>query len=264
MFGMAAHDVHAFLEVALAATPEAERPGPPFHRGVPAKPQLGAFGCAGIALFLADAARSAATTRERKRFDAWVASAADVYGRHARGEVREVKRGRDPVPCSLTRAEYDALYESLVATGKYVEWARTDLSPALFVANTAALAAFDLEIGGGGPYGFSAIRNAVRRAAEIAGSRSFLEALDARLLREELRAMLAARRDPRAARVESCLWRAAEEGKATHLLGRLDGGEHVVVFKVGRTWRIFAGPRDDVLATVPDAHMASATAAVLG
>jgi hypothetical protein len=49
----------------------------------------------------------------------------------------------------------------------------------------------------------------------------------------------------------------------THWIGRLDDGRFLLVQKVGARWTVFDGARDDVLATVPDEHMESATQAVI-
>jgi hypothetical protein len=46
-------------------------------------------------------------------------------------------------------------------------------------------------------------------------------------------------------------------------IARLDDGRHALFHKLGRRWRWSTGPRDDVLAMVPEALFADAVAAVL-
>lgn len=109
------------------------------------------------------------------------------------------------------------------------------------------------------------------QALKPAKVKPFLAELDSRLLREELRAVLAKRGDPAASRVTACVWRAASgrarEGRASgaqvsHWLGTLDDGQFILIWKVGARWQVATGPRDDVLATVPNEQMAMAVAAI--
>lgn len=106
-----------------------------------------------------------------------------------------------------------------------------------------------------------------RRAAEAAVKEvehprrgAFLKALDAVLLREDLAAVLDGRFDE--GLVDEVLFRAAEGGRTTHWLGRLKGGKHVLVWKVKGRFHVVHGEKDDVLASVPDAHMRAAITAV--
>lgn len=260
--------VHQLLEAALDAA--ALEPVAP-HGGVDANPQLGSFGQLGAALFVADAIASQVPRTERKRFEQWVGLARAVYAGHARGEGTLVTRGTKTRRTVLSRAELKSLSAALEVDG--VVDARTDLSPALTAANTALFAAHDAEVQAGGPWVGAAMKRciaAVVRALPLAQRRGFVDALDQCLLREELRGMLARRGDERCALVTRCLWRAAagraRGGRAagaqvSHWLGELADGRLVLVLKLGARWEVVAGARDEVLAHVPDAHLAAATRA---
>ena len=82
------------------------------------------------------------------------------------------------------------------------------------------------------------------------------------LLREEVRAVLAKQATLRA-RTTATLWRGAEAGKTALWIARLDDQEHLLVHKVRGRFHTVVGVRDDVLASVPDAHMESAVNAVI-
>ncbi len=258
--------VHTVLQGALDEL--ADKPAPPYHGGVDAKPKLGVLGHAGVALMLADAVAKHVAKADRERFERWSTTARHVYDHHLRGDVTVVKgdtwtrrsleaKAKAALQKELNQGKWGASYlpEQPLVRG---------LSTPLHVGFVAALLAFDLEVGhaGGGPDSTFALRASAGLAARLVGA-PLVPALDAAMLREELRNMLAERSDPHASDVTACLWRAAKDRKVTHVLGRLASSELLLTFKQGARWRVFAGPRDEVLATVPDAQFEAAIEAAL-
>ncbi len=264
--------MHSVLAAAIDAAPPQSRPTTPAHRGVDANPQLASFGFCGVALFVADAIANQVPAKEEKRFTDWVTQARDLYDRHSRAEGSLVKKWTRPRRKVLTK-EANKKLELLLRAGQPFITVTPGLSTALSAANVALLAAYDVEETFGGSMVATGVRTVVARVVrELPPTqvKSFLLELDERLLREELRAVLALRNDPTAARVTACIWRAASgkarEGRAagakvTHWLGTLDDGSYLLIWKVGSRWQVSTGPREDVLATVPNEHMASALAA---
>lgn len=258
--------IHSFLQRALDAVAPAARPPGPHHGGVAAKPELGRLGNTGVAIFLAETVAPKVAVKERKRFADWLTAARTVYDRQARCQVTHHK-GVTWRTRSLSQDEKTALQRSLELEPKTMCYTRTSpgvlaLSPALHIANAAALLAWDLEMGGGGPYANVAVGDAIRHAvALVADPRAFIDQLDRVMLREELRSLVWQRNDPRAPDITACVWRAAANHKTSHSLGTLATGDYLLVFKAGSRWRVFSGPRDEVLATVPDPHFTSAVEA---
>jgi hypothetical protein len=253
--------LHTYLRVALDEL--ADPPALAFQCGVDASPKLGTIGNTGVALFLAGAVARGVARRDRKRFADWIDRARTVYDRHLRNEITTVKKVAVWSRRSLSREDKDAFETSLHVGDRrhigYLPRDRAHLPPAMQVGYVAGLAGFDLEMGGGGPYLTVAIGEAIRHALAAArDARAFVAELDRVIVREELRVMLAERGHAYAPDVEACLWRAASNRKVTHLLGRLASGELVLTFKIGTRWRVFTGPRDEVLATIPDEHFESA------
>jgi len=249
--------LHTYLRVALDRLPDP--PALAFQCGIDASPKLGTIGNTGVALFLADAVAHSVARRDRTRFADWIGRARTVYDHHLRNEVTVVKKVAVWRRRSLSRDDKDAFERALHVGDRrhiaYLPRDRAALPVLLQVGYVAGLAAFDLEMGGGGPYLTVAISEAIQHVlAGARDARAFVAELDRVIVREELRVMLADRGHASAPDVEACLWRAATDRKVTHLLGRLASGELVLTFKVGTRWRVFTGPRDEVLATIPDEH----------
>lgn len=247
------------------------------HGGVDANPSLGAFGQCGVAIFVAEVARSLPTrAAERPQVDRWLEMARTIYGRHARAEGKLVKRGTKHRRVVLSSKERATINPNVILP---IEGDARELSTPLYAANTALFAATDLEDVIGGAEVTTQIRNVITDvacalSADPDRSSRFVRDLDQVLLREELRSLLAARGDARAATVETCVWRAASaerarQGRAaglkiSHWLGVLADGALLLVWKLGARWEVMSGGRDEVLATVPDALLESASNAVLG
>ncbi len=271
--------MHSILKAALDAAPAELRPPPPYHGGVDANPQLTGFGCAGVAIFMAEAAASRIDdVMEEEEAAERIALAKKIYSLHAGALGDETKHYTKSKLRVLSDKDLKAAQRKVItetaAQGNRRGGVR--LSVPLRAANDALSAAIDLEVVSGGPYVLSTLKDIAAQVPGILPPRlvtSFLKELDAVLLREELRAILAQRRDPRCAKVEACLWRAAgvekaRQGRAsgakiTHWIGHLDDGTYLLIWKVGARWQIATGSRDDILASVSDAQMESAVNAVL-
>lgn len=270
--------MHSILKAAFDAAPKELRPPPPHHGGVDANPQLTSFGCAGVAIFLAEAtAHLIQDVMEEEEAAERIALAKKIYALHAGALGDETKRHTKSKLRVLSDKDLKAAQRKVITeSSTFSRRGGVHLSVPLRAANGALAAAIDLEVVSGGPYVLSALKAVAGQAVGILPPKrvtSFLKELDAVLLREELRAILAQRRDPRCAKVEACVWRAAGAEKArqgrasgakiTHWIGRLDDGTYLLIWKVGARWQIATGDRDDILASVSDAEMESAVNAVL-
>jgi len=87
--------------------------------------------------------------------------------------------------------------------------------------------------------------------------------VDALILKEDALTQLTKMKQQPQSRVVAAAWRWAEKGKTAMWIVQLEEG-FALWWKVRGQWRLVEGPRDDVLASVPDAQMASAVAALLG
>jgi hypothetical protein len=250
-------------------------PYPPiFHGGVDANPQLGSFGCGGIAIFMANACAARVTAREQPRFDRWLNAAKDIYVRHARAEGTEVKEGTKSKLRVLPKAELKALQGEILLQNAR----KAPPSVSLRAANAALYAAIDVEQQAGGPYVLAELKKIAEEVGEDTPpteQKALIMSFDRVLLREELRSLLAQRRDPRCEKVADCVWRfahgteKARQGRAsgakiTHYIGRFDDNKtFLLLWKVGTRWQVISGERDEILASVPDDQMESAVTALL-
>ena len=112
-------------------------------------------------------------------------------------------------------------------------------------------------------------REACARAVEVlsksAGAvKKFLAALDALILLEDAKRQLGEVSVKPSAPVVASRWRGAEKGKGSHWLVELSNGSFALLWKVKGKWRLVEGERDEVLASVSDAHFKAATQALLG
>jgi hypothetical protein len=262
--------MHSLLKALLSKVPTENWPYPPrFHGGVDANPQLGSFGCGGIAIFLADSCADRVAANQRANFDRWLDAAKNIYSLHARAEGEEVKQGTKSKLRVLARDDLKKLQRDLAAHNPKRE-AR--------VAFRALEAAIDIELQYGGPDILAILKKTAEEVAEstpAADQKAFIMNFDRILLREELRSLLAQRRDPRCEKIAACVWRfahateKARQGRAsgakiTHYIGRLDDDKtFLLLWKVGARWQIITGERDEIIASVPDDQMESAIAALL-
>jgi hypothetical protein len=64
--------------------------------------------------------------------------------------------------------------------------------------------------------------------------------------------------------IKACAWRGTAGAKLTHVIVELDDGSFGLIAKTKGRWTWEQGPRDDMLASVPDAYMESAVQTVVG
>jgi hypothetical protein len=101
------------------------------------------------------------------------------------------------------------------------------------------------------------------RADRPGAARALLEAMDREILARDAARRFAEHATPELAkRVARVAWIGLEKDKAEHFLVELDDGRWALLSKQKNRWTAHAGARDEVLATVPDAHFAAATKAV--
>jgi hypothetical protein len=272
--------MHSILKAAVDAAPLHLRPSPPYHGGVDANPQLTNFGCAGVAIFIAEASsRLVADVIEEEQVEDWITEAKKIYSLHARAIGTDVKPFTKTKLRVLSDKDLKAARRKIV-----VETAAPGnrhggiiLPVPLRAANGALSAAIDLELVNGGPSVLSTLKSVASQVVEILPRKRvtpFLRELDVVLLREELRAVFAQRRDPRCEKIEACVWRGASRtekarqgrasgAKVTHWIGRLEDGSYVLLWKAGARWQIVSGDRDYVLASVSDGQMDSAVSALM-
>ncbi|MDF2694978.1 MAG: hypothetical protein K0S65_3361 [Labilithrix sp.] len=91
--------------------------------------------------------------------------------------------------------------------------------------------------------------------------RGFLSDLDEELRRLDLTHALAQRKKSPSRPIARAIHRAAEDGKVVLWLAELEGGQLGLLAKQGRLWTWTEGSRDEILATVPDAHFERAVMA---
>ncbi len=230
------HNVLQAARTALGLAPEA-----PAHGGAPL-PLLYNATYMELVLWIADRVAPKLPEAVRAKHDAIVAAARGVRA-----------------PEQLSKKDRAVLTGCIARTGAYGAWEVDPASP-IVVAQGVALDACECDVNANCGKG---TRAAAVAAAKLLGP-SFLEALDAEIVRLDAVTMLQKQEIDPGARVEATLWRGATGAKTTHWIVKLDDGRFGLLSKVKGKWRWHEGARDDVLATVPEAHMKEAFAAVLG
>jgi len=237
--------LHTVLAAAQKAAPEGERLTV-CHHGVTARPVIANAGYVALCVLAADTVAHLVPASEKKEFRTWVEFARPV-------------RERDV----LTRAQQKSQQASMNTWLHEV----SATTPALILAQSAALAA---DCCSGGSDAGKVTRQAVVTALQMlalerkpGAARRFLEAIDRLILKEDALTQLTKMKQQPRGQVVASAWRGAEKGETTHWLVQLEQG-FALWWKVRGQWRLVEGSRDDVLASVPDAQMASATAALLG
>lgn len=243
--------LHNVMAAALEAAPPPLRPNEP-HGHVPARPVIGNEGYLALSLLAAEWVTPHVSSKERASFDRWVA----LGKRVSRGLALTAK----------DRALFNRELPYVRLPSRAISRVFTAKTPALLVAQGVGLEAEQTHarnVGGKGA------REACARAVKLLGPSpktvtAFLQALDATILLESAKVQLGDVKEQPSSAPVACRWRGAEGGKVIAFLVELADGHFALVWKLKGTWRLVEGERDAVLATVPDAHFASATRALLG
>ncbi len=243
--------LHNVMAAALAVAPASERLERP-HGHVPARPVIDNHGYLALALLAAEHVSKQVPPSERARFTRWVELGQRVAKKQELSKKDE----------ALLTAEMP--YVRLPS--RAISQAFTAQTPTLRVAQGVGLEAEEADahnVGGKGA------REACARAVEVlsksAGAvKKFLAALDALILLEDAKLKLGEVSVKPSAPVVASRWRGAEKGKGSHWLVELSNGNFALLWKVKGKWRLVEGERDEVLASVADAHFKAATQALLG
>jgi len=259
--------LHPLLQAGLEAARREDWPGPPRHAGGPS-PHLTAVDHVRVALWCAE--RFFATTPELER-----AQLQEVIGL-VRGYLKDPVVVKDRLSTKPPRAE--ALLKTLAPVSKSQKGESLGLTCARRASEAAALLC-------SGRYDVayrkapdpllklvaSEIRDVVERLSrqsprESSPSvvREFLLALDGELCRLEC-AGAVMKRFKKPPPLRSVPWRAADSrGRTAWWIARFEDGSYGLLGRLGEQWSWVTGPRDDVLASVPDACFSQATLALVG
>lgn len=243
--------LHNVMAAALEVAPASERIERP-HGHVPARPVIDNHGYLALALLAAEHVSKRVPLAERARFTRWVELGERV------AKKRELRASDE----ALLTAEMP--YVRLPS--RAVSRAFTAQSPTLRVAQGVGLEAEQADahnVAGKGAR--EACACAVEVLSKSAGAaRKFLTALDASILLEDAKLQFSEVSVKPSAAVVASRWRGAEKGKGSHWLVELSNRNFALLWKVKGKWRLVEGGRDEVLASVPDAHFKAATQALLG
>ncbi|MBM4778153.1 MAG: hypothetical protein GQE15_10680 [Archangiaceae bacterium] len=243
--------LHNVMAAALAVAPPSEQLDAP-HGRVPARPVIDNHGYLALALLAAEHVSKKVPEAERARFTRWVELGQRVAKRQALS-ARDEALLTEELP--YVRLPSRAISRAFTAT-----------SPCLRVAQGVGLEAEEADahnVGGKGA------REACARAVEVlskssGAAKKFLTALDALILLEDAKLRFGEVSAKPSAAVVASRWRGAEKGKGSHWVVELTNGNFALLWKVKGKWRLVEGGRDEVLASVPDAHFKAATQALLG
>lgn len=241
---------HSVMAAALDASPAAERLERP-HGHVASKPVIDNFGYVALALHAAEAIRSFVPAAHRKSFARWL-------------ELGTRASSRTP----LTASD-----EALLDDELPIRWQRSGASARSLTATEPTLriaqcVGWEAEQADHANVGGKGAREACALAVELLAAKSpaghvkrFLASLDALILQEDARLQLEKVAQKPSAPLEAAHWRGAEKGKTTLWLVELKSGRFALLWKLKGQWRFVEGSKDDVLASVPDAHLQAAVEA---
>lgn len=232
---------HGLLLGALKVSPPESHPASPFHGGGPAL-VIDAEAYVRSALWLAKRIAPHVDPRDGEEFAAWVALA-----------ERQLAVG--PKDTSKQREVY------AVDAGKVT---RIPAKVGAWAAHEAGNWAWRSRYAGGAarPSAANVARfYAKKLPSELA---PYLKELDALCVVLDAETAMRDRKHATKSKVANVLWRAHEAGKVLFWLLRLEDGDLALFHKEKTRWRLVEGARDDVLATVPEAHFAAAVNAALG
>lgn len=230
---------HPLLAHAWHAAPESARPVGPVHRGE-RMPQVGASGTVQAAIFVAREVAHLAPTTVERRFEELLALATRAVG------DGKPSRSLSALVVAMARAD-DVTGALAVARAAAAEANRTLRYP----DNAGASAR---------PGVVRAVKLLLESDGEIA-VRGFLERLDDELRRLDVVRALALRKKVPSRPIVHAVHRGVI-GRETGLwLARLEGGDYALLAKELRQWRYREGPRDEILALIPDASFERAVMA---
>jgi hypothetical protein len=241
--------VHRILGEAMRAAYASDWPAQP-HRGDGPTPTLTGLMQIDLALWLAAEVEPLLPAAERQLFDGAVAQA------------RAFHQGKK-----------SATYKALADTATALRKLKTR-SPALDVALNAVAAARSLAKGGANLADVNKFASlaAAATVAALGGApdralpavRAFLERLDDAILTRELGVQLEERGMTPSRSIVAVQYRPAGTGALPALiLARLESGSYGLWTKLKARWQWIEGGKEDVLASIPDAHFAAAVAALV-
>jgi hypothetical protein len=231
-------NAHVVLAYAWRAAPADARPTGAVHRGEP-EPLIGAKNSVRLVVYLARRVAHLVPRAEKKDFDRLLqlAVTAVAAGRSNAPLHAAIDRASKEGPASLARS---ACIEARAALS-HPEMAGIAARP----AGVRAVGVL-LEAEG---------KDAVRR---------FLGDLDEELRRLDVAHAVEVRKKAPSRLLVRAIHRAAEKGKVVLWLAELEGGQLGLLSKQGRLWTWSEGGRDEILATIPDAHFERAVMAAKG
>lgn len=237
--------LHNVLAAAMEAAPVGERLERP-HGHVAAKPVIANRGYLGAALLAAEHVGPLVSPDEKQAFNRRVAIG------------NRVMAGKEITAddWALLEREMPNVWQPSGASSRNF----TAMSPALRVAQAVA---FEAEVTETNDVGGRGARTAcVNAVAVLSKPRRFLEALDTLILLEDARLQFSKVSEQPSAEVVASCWRGAEKGKSSHWLVKLANGRYALLWKVKGKWRVVEGTREDAIASVPDAQLKDAVAAM--
>ena len=227
---------HSVLAHAWRAAPADARPSGEVHRGEP-EPFIGGRNTVRLVISFARRVTHLVSRAERKEFERLVQLAQTAVA---------AGRPNEPLAEAIARAPREGVMS--IARAACVE-ARTTLSNpdmAGAAARPAGVRTVGLLLEADG-------KDAVR---------SFLSDLDEELRRLDVAHALDLRKKTPSRPIVRAIHRGAEKGNVVLWLAELEGGQLGLLSKQGVRWAWNEGSRDEILATIPDAHFERAVMAV--
>lgn len=224
-------DAHYLLAGALKVAPAGTHPRRPFHGGGPAL-KIDAEAYVHGVLWLASFIDRFVDPRDRADFDIWVDLAR-----------QQLKVG----PSNTTN-------QRILYSADAAKVSRIPAKVGAWCAHEASNWAWRAIYAGGAarPAAANVARFLAKSAiGELAG---YLADLDAQCLQLEVMTQLREKKQTTTAPVAKVLCRGYEPTKVLFWLMRLENQKLALLFKEKTRWRLLEGDKDEVLATVPEAH----------
>jgi hypothetical protein len=228
-------NAHGVLAHAWRAAPAGARPTGAVHQGEP-EPFIGARNTVRLVLDFARRVAHLVPKAEKKAFDRLLQLAVTAIA---------AERSSEPLREAIMRASKEGAMG--IARSACVEASATLSRPDM--AGVAAR-----------PAGVKMVGILLEEGGNEA-VRSFLSDLDEELRRLDLAHAVDLRKKEPSRPIARAIHRGAEKGKVVLWLAELEGGKLGLLAKQGRLWAWSEGGRDDILATVPDAHFEAAVMA---